>query len=248
MTTARRFPLFLAAMAPAMLLSSGLAQAQPSFDCSDARSATERAICANPGLADLELRMAGVYEELARTVGETEARRIADIQLERREQCGSDTACIERQLLTSIGIFRAESRAAATPPAAGSDEAQVLSDLRAALGREAATAQQAPSTETDEDEGSHAEERAEGIAEGFARLPDYRRRNVQGRLRDAGLLTGPVDGVWGAGSKAAVEALLGEARKRGRNFPVHRPAGADALYRFIDSDVFYYEFLPEAAR
>ena len=24
--------------------------------------------------------------------------------------------------------------------------------------------------------------------------------------------------------------------------------GADALYRFIDSDVFYYEFLPEAAR
>ncbi|MCP1169597.1 hypothetical protein NHG85_13870, partial [Limimaricola sp. ASW11-118] len=128
MTTAHRLPLFLAALAPAMVLSSSLAQAQPSFDCGEARTATERAICADPGLADLELRMVGVYEELAARVGESEARRIADIQLERRQACGGDTACIERQLLTSIGIFRAESRAATTP-ATGNEEAQVLSDL-----------------------------------------------------------------------------------------------------------------------
>ncbi|WP_341213267.1 hypothetical protein [uncultured Limimaricola sp.] len=245
MTTATRFTLCLLALAPAMTFSTGLAQAQPSFDCGAARTATERAICADPSLAELELRMVGVYDDLAARIGETEARRIADIQLERRQACAGDSACIERQLLTSIGIFRAESRAA-TPPAAATDQdAETLSDLRAALGRETTTTR--PET-TAEDESSRAEDRAEGLESGFASLPEYRRRNVQGRLRDAGLLAGPIDGVWGRASAAAVEALLEAARERGRNFPVQRPEGADAFYRFIDSDIFYYEFLPEAAR
>lgn len=220
--------------------------AQPSFDCDDARTATERTICASPGLAELEQRMVGVYGQLVDRIGETEARRIADIQLERRQACEGDAACIERQLLTSIGIFRAEGQAAIAAEG-GNDE--VLNDLRAALGREdAAPAVAPPENGPDEDETSRAEERARGIAEGFARLPEYRRRNVQGRLRDAGLLSGPVDGVWGPGSAAAVEALLSTARESGRNFPVQRPEGADALYRFIDSDPFYYEYIPADAR
>lgn len=235
----------LLSLAFAALPSAALV-AQPSFDCDDARTATERAICASPGLAELEQRMIGVYRQLVDRVGEDEARRIADIQLERRQACNGDAACIERQLLTSIGIFRAEGQAAV---AAESGDDDVLNDLRAALGREAAAPPEAQQDDAQEDDAaSRVEERARGIAEGFARLPEYRRRNVQGRLRDAGMLSGPVDGIWGAGSEAAVEALLTAARERGRNFPVQRPVGADALYRFIDSDLFYYEYIPADAR
>ena len=79
-------------------------------------------------------------------------------------------------------------------------------------------------------------------------MPEYRRRNVQGRLRDAGLLAGPIDGIWGRASEAGVEAVLRQVRERGRGFEVARPEGVAALYRFIDSDIFYYDFLPEAAR
>ncbi|EYD70399.1 hypothetical protein [Limimaricola hongkongensis] len=226
----------LAALAPAA------ASAQPSFDCDDARTATERAICASSGLASLELRMTEVYDDLADRIGETKARSIADRQLERRQACDGDTACIERQLLTSIGIFRAEARAAsANSPEAGD---AALRDLRTALGQAPAAT---PDTGGGNDD-SRAEKRAQGAAEAFARLPEYRRRNVQGRLRDAGFLSGAVDGIWGADSAAAVRSLLAAARKGGRNFPVQNEAGADALYRFIDSDPFYYEFIPKSAR
>ncbi|MGR3465051.1 hypothetical protein [Limimaricola sp.] len=226
----------LAALAPAA------APAQPSFDCDAARTATERAICASPGLASLELRMVEVYGNLVDRIGEDKARPIADVQLERRQACEGDAACIERQLLTTIGIFRAEARAASANRTGSGDAA--LSDLRSALG------QQAEATpDTDGGTGiSHAEKRMLGAEKAFARLPDYRRRNVQGRLRDAGFLSGAVDGIWGADSAAAVRSLLATARERGRNFPVQNEAGADALYRFIDSDPFYYEFIPKSAR
>lgn len=238
------------------LLAAPVAQAQPSFDCRDARSQTERAICASPDLAQLELRMAGVYEGLVAALGAQEARRIADIQLERRQSCGADAACIERQLLTSIGVFRAEAAAAGQPAQALSPEG--LSELRAALGRETAqagqtaqTAQTVQMTDEDDEENDtpeHAAARRAGLEAGFARLPDYRRRHVQGRLRDAGLLEGAVDGVWGEATARGLEAFLQEARTRGFNFPVQREEGAVAALRFVGSDIFYYEFLPQAAR
>jgi hypothetical protein len=95
---------------------------------------------------------------------------------------------------------------------------------------------------------SPAQRRSQALEDGFVAMPEYRRRNVQGRLRDAGLLAGPIDGIWGRASEAGVEAVLRQVRERGRGFEVARPEGVAALYRFIDSDIFYYDFLPEAAR
>lgn len=237
-----------ALLAPGAALVPANLGAQPSFDCNAARSATEQAICASSSLSDLEFRMADVYRDLVAQVGRDEARRIADIQLERREACGADTACIERQLLTTIGIFRAETRAAmpqaATAPRADDEGSAALSDLRTALGREAEAAEQ---TDDRPDRPDRAERRA-GMQAAFEGLSEYRRRMVQGRLRDAGFLSGPIDGIWGEASASGFESFFQAAGQRGIFFAVHRPEGARSALRFVSSDLYYYDFLPEAAR
>ncbi len=95
-----------AALAPLIFamawVASGPAQAaSPSFSCSKARSATERAICASPALATADRAHARLY---ANTVAK--ARRVSDAnavarvrQAERgvrsnRDACGTDAACI----------------------------------------------------------------------------------------------------------------------------------------------------------
>lgn len=242
------------AIALAALMAPVTAPAQPSFDCGAARTATERAICASPDLASLEMRMVGVYDDLADRIGEAEARRIADIQLERRQACNGDAACIERQLLTTIGIFRAEAAAATRAAESEADAAdEDLAELRAALGQGQGQAQfqgQAlvVASAEDDDATRNAARRHATFEAAFKALPDYRRRHVQGRLRDAGLLEGPVDGIWGDASAQALDRFLRAARGRGIAFMALRPEGAAAALRYIGSDLFFYDYIPEAAR
>ncbi|SDF15901.1 hypothetical protein [Limimaricola pyoseonensis] len=233
---------------------AGPAGAQPSFDCGAARTATEKTICARPALADLERRLVAVYDGLVAAAGEAEARRIADIQLERREACGSDAACIERQLLTTIGVFRAETDAARAPApaperAATDDSEAALRDLRAALGRGAPEAPQAGARTEAGAGGPSPEElarrRAAGLEAGFDRLPDYRQRLVQGRLAAAGFLEGSVDGMWGTATLEAMRRFLDAAHARGVGFAVGGAPGSRWAYRLIESEIFHEMFPPE---
>ncbi|MBP1807476.1 hypothetical protein [Rubellimicrobium aerolatum] len=122
-------------MTPAIpLLLTGLllwpaalrAQDGPSFDCRDASTRTEAAICADPGLAALERRTVAAYDRLAARIGQREARRIADALLARRQACEGDRACIVERLLISTEVFEQRGQPTAvaeepTPPPPPSD-------------------------------------------------------------------------------------------------------------------------------
>ncbi|TNC65967.1 hypothetical protein [Rubellimicrobium roseum] len=92
--------------------ATGLAQEGPSFDCRDAGTRTEIAICADPGLVRLERRMYDAYLDLVERIGAREARRIADELLIRRQACEGDTDCIAERLLVSTEVFDQRGRSA----------------------------------------------------------------------------------------------------------------------------------------
>ena len=71
----------------------------PSFNCARARTSSERAVCANPGLAALDRTMASRYVDALRTADPAAAqllRQTRDPFLGFRERCGSDASCIDR--------------------------------------------------------------------------------------------------------------------------------------------------------
>lgn len=90
-----------AALAAAGLSLAALAAATPasaaSFDCAKARTADEKAICADRGLNDRDVKLA-VYYDIARKVVAMGGRgAIMDRQtvwLKQRRACGADRACI----------------------------------------------------------------------------------------------------------------------------------------------------------
>lgn len=73
--------------------------ARPSYNCNRARTASERAVCASPGLAGLDRTMASRYVS-ALSSADPEAARLLrqtrDAFLGYRERCGSDSNCIDR--------------------------------------------------------------------------------------------------------------------------------------------------------
>ena len=82
-----------------------VATASPSFNCARARTSSERAVCANPGLAALDRTMASRYVDALRTADPAAAqllRQTRDPFLGYRERCGSDAACIDRVYLGRI--------------------------------------------------------------------------------------------------------------------------------------------------
>lgn len=105
------------ALLPSALPTGLAAQEGPSFDCRYAETRTEIAICASPDLAALEMRMFRSYERLVGTLGEREARAIADEQLARRQACEGDPACVAERLLISAEVF--DQRSGAPPAPAG---------------------------------------------------------------------------------------------------------------------------------
>lgn len=98
-------PRSLLALPILLIPAAAPAQEGPSFDCRDASTRTEVAICANPDLSRLEMRMFEAYEGLVRAIGTGEARRIADDLLVRRQACEGDPGCIAERLLISMEVF-----------------------------------------------------------------------------------------------------------------------------------------------
>ena len=73
--------------------------ARPSFDCTRARTASERAVCANTGLAALERAMTSRYIGAIATADPDAVRLLRQTRdpfLGYRERCGSDAGCIDR--------------------------------------------------------------------------------------------------------------------------------------------------------
>ena len=76
-----------------------IATGSPSFNCARARTISERAVCADPGLAALDRNMASRYADALRTAEPAAAqllRQTRDPFLGYRERCGSDASCIDR--------------------------------------------------------------------------------------------------------------------------------------------------------
>ena len=72
------------------------AVARPSFNCADARTTSERAVCASPGLAALDRTMAAHYNQALASADDrtaSELRRTRDRFLTYRERCPTDS-CI----------------------------------------------------------------------------------------------------------------------------------------------------------
>ena len=70
--------------------------ARPSFDCGNARTRGERAVCSDPGLSALDRQMAAQYQRAVASAspdGQALLRRTRDRFLAFRDSCGSD-ACI----------------------------------------------------------------------------------------------------------------------------------------------------------
>lgn len=80
------------------------------LNCAAARSATERAICGNYGLGQLEARMATLYEWTTSLVAMGQRGDLQDQQrafIQRRETCGANVACIRNAYDARIAQLQA---------------------------------------------------------------------------------------------------------------------------------------------
>lgn len=76
------------------------------IDCAAARSASERAVCSNYGLGQLEARMATLYQWSTSFVGMGQRGDMQDAQrafLKQREGCEAEIACLRRVYEARIG-------------------------------------------------------------------------------------------------------------------------------------------------
>jgi uncharacterized protein len=80
------------------------------FSCRDARSAAERAICADVRLSKLDDRMATSYGRLWSVSGQRSRLELRDYQhrfLNARNACGWDTRCIREAYMDQISVLDA---------------------------------------------------------------------------------------------------------------------------------------------
>lgn len=117
MTFARSLPTRRTGLVlPAAVLAAALLALAPrgataqSFNCRTDTAPDEQAICANPGLAQLDVKLATLYD-VAKSLSAMGAR--GDLQdaqrawLARRQLCGSDVACIRAAYTARIGVLEA---------------------------------------------------------------------------------------------------------------------------------------------
>jgi uncharacterized protein len=82
-------------LSAALSVSASAALANPpSFDCSQAQSPDEVAICDDPGLSALDVLGTAGYDYVTRTYGRARAKQVARPFLMARHACGADAACI----------------------------------------------------------------------------------------------------------------------------------------------------------
>ena len=100
-------------LAPALVLAASLAPAlapalaqAASFDCAKARTADEKAICANRSLNDKDVRMAQLYEINRKTLAMGGRGALEDRQrewLRDRRTCGGRRVCLNRSYDQRLG-------------------------------------------------------------------------------------------------------------------------------------------------
>ena len=79
-----------------------------SFDCEQARTADEVAICQDRGLSDLDVRMATLFEVVTSLVAMGQRGAIRDDQrdwLAERGDCGADRSCLRQSYRKRIGVL-----------------------------------------------------------------------------------------------------------------------------------------------
>ena len=106
---ATRLALAIGAVA---VLNGGLARAADyaPLNCAAAASATEKAICGNYGLGQLEARMAALYQWSTSFVGMGQRGDMQDAQrtfIRQREACEADVACLRRAYDARIAQLQA---------------------------------------------------------------------------------------------------------------------------------------------
>ncbi|WP_236783642.1 lysozyme inhibitor LprI family protein [Azospirillum humicireducens] len=87
-----RMALAGAALALSVMIAAGTARAQPSFDCKAASTPVEKAICADPKLADADSEIASAYKTLQSLSGAADRERLRTEQkawLAQRNQCAT---------------------------------------------------------------------------------------------------------------------------------------------------------------
>lgn len=92
--------------------------ATPSFDCGKARSADERAICADSRLAELDQAIAIAFAQAAAKSKDGARSEAKDI-LAARKSCGADRLCILDQQVNGIETFSALGGQVPVPPWVG---------------------------------------------------------------------------------------------------------------------------------
>jgi len=108
--TPRRFPALATAglLSLALMLPDGAEAA--SFDCSAARAADEAAVCSSCDLAQLDVKMATLFEVATHLVAMGQRGDMQDQQrqfLAARSACGADTACLTRAYEGRIRVLDA---------------------------------------------------------------------------------------------------------------------------------------------
>lgn len=92
-----RMALAGAALALSVMIAAGTAHAQPSFDCKAAATPVEKAICADPTLADADTEIAGAYKTLQSLSGAADRERLRAEQkawLTQRNQCATASSSV----------------------------------------------------------------------------------------------------------------------------------------------------------
>jgi uncharacterized protein len=100
-----------AAIAAAAALMFGASAHAASFDCNQARTPDEIAICENRDLNDMDVRMATLLDIAKGFVLMGERGAIQDDQrdwLQNRRRCGGDVECLRRSYRKRIGELEAE--------------------------------------------------------------------------------------------------------------------------------------------
>ncbi|WP_455274209.1 caspase family protein [Rhizobium herbae] len=106
--------------------------ASPSFDCQQASTASELAICADLELAELDAEMARLYTQSRKTAATGVAENLIAQQrawLKKRATCGADVSCLKFRFRERIAELKSED-AAANQASASMDCSQALSDVR----------------------------------------------------------------------------------------------------------------------
>lgn len=99
----------------ALLYAAPALAQSPSFDCNNATTASEIAICGNPELSQLDRLVALAFAEASRSAGRASARAVARRGLAARNACESDVDCITAAQFASLRDFQSLGATIALP-------------------------------------------------------------------------------------------------------------------------------------